>query len=296
MISTVRYDCGNAFLNFRKIENGWELSDCSGMCEGQLFVPGDVEGEPVVRIAKKAFLGKKRLRKVTLPSSIREIGDWAFAYCSALTEVVLPVSHLGQTVFLGCDALEKLVMHENEQIQNLLSLVAPTKEGEYLLRAEDIGSRDWLLRYDAYLEMLFGRADNENFQNQILCGEEDYGSTDVAAYESKMRCRKIKLLAGRILNNLGLSTDLEKKWKQYLIAHTAASGVGEEFWLLLLSDWSTQEKYWELFWELGCVTQDNKEYILKSLGDRLPERKAFLLKKLQENAQEVKSVFEALAL
>ncbi len=48
-------------------------------------VPSVLDGTPVRVLEKKAFLSKKRLRRIVLPESVTEVGDWAFAYCGRFT-------------------------------------------------------------------------------------------------------------------------------------------------------------------------------------------------------------------
>ena len=48
----------------------------------------DTLGElPVEIIGKKAFLGLKGLRQVTLPETVREIREWAVAFCDNLKRI-----------------------------------------------------------------------------------------------------------------------------------------------------------------------------------------------------------------
>ena len=56
----------------------------------RVTVPAAIEGRPVRGLFKKAFLSRKDLRRVTLPDTLEEVGDWAFGYCSGLVQVTLP--------------------------------------------------------------------------------------------------------------------------------------------------------------------------------------------------------------
>ena len=57
-----------------------------------------------------------------------------------------------------------------------------------------VGSREWLSKWDARLAALPGAPDQEGYSRQVLCGEEDYGSTDLAAYISERRKGKVRLV------------------------------------------------------------------------------------------------------
>ena len=61
----------------------------------------------------RAFEGQMYLQKVTIGSTVSEVGSYAFYGCSSLTEVVLPnVPTYGQNVFSGCVSLESLTVKE----------------------------------------------------------------------------------------------------------------------------------------------------------------------------------------
>jgi hypothetical protein len=46
-------------------------------------------GIKVTSVSKKAFLGRKSLKKLLLPESIESIGGWGFAGCENLAEITL---------------------------------------------------------------------------------------------------------------------------------------------------------------------------------------------------------------
>ena len=77
----------------------------------RIAVPSQIEGYPVSRITRKAFLNKKDLYSVALPESIEEIGDWAFANCVGLMEISLPKREVrfGRAVFKNCGNLKRIV-------------------------------------------------------------------------------------------------------------------------------------------------------------------------------------------
>ena len=62
---------------------------------------------PVVAIAPHAFEGCTALRRVTLPPSLRQIGEMAFSGCAHLTRLVIPgsVQRVGTLAFAKCAAL-----------------------------------------------------------------------------------------------------------------------------------------------------------------------------------------------
>lgn len=70
-------------------------------------VPAEIDGKPVTIIASGAFHDRSTLGEVTLPASIRMIGDYAFSRCTSLKRMALPsaVEHIGDNAFLGCSKL-----------------------------------------------------------------------------------------------------------------------------------------------------------------------------------------------
>ena len=79
-----------------------------------LSLPWQIEGYPVTAIQRKAFLSQKKLCSIRLPEGIREVGDWAFAYCDSLAEISFPKGEVrfGKAVFKGCGSLERIAVRE----------------------------------------------------------------------------------------------------------------------------------------------------------------------------------------
>ena len=65
----------------------------------------------VERIGEGAFFDSKKLKNVTLSSSLTAIEETAFAFCTALTSMpVIPssVTEMGSSVFYRCDSLKSI--------------------------------------------------------------------------------------------------------------------------------------------------------------------------------------------
>ncbi len=100
-----------------RIENGEAtvLEDISsGRSRTALALPVRLGGAPVVAIAGDAFVYRASLRSVTLPASLRTIGDGAFAGCTALEEVSLPpgLRLIGSDAFALCERLSSVRLPE----------------------------------------------------------------------------------------------------------------------------------------------------------------------------------------
>lgn len=249
----------------------------------EVVIPETIEGCPVAEIGKKAFLSKKRLRRVTLPEGIEEVGDWAFAYCDNLAEVLVPgkAVRFGKAVFLDCGSLKRIAERKpgrNRASQpELLAAAVRAFDAYYLLDIPAAGSREWLGKWDARLAALLRAPDREGYSRQVLCGEEDYGSTDLAAYISRKRKNKVRLALLRLLFPEGLSDSLRQELEQYLLVHTKG-GESPETWQVILEEHGTEREYYRLFAELGCLTAGNLEGILADIGEEYPEMKAYFLR------------------
>lgn len=245
-------------------------------------VPERIEGIPVTRIGKKAFLSRKNLRRVILPDTIEEVGDWAFAYCDGLRQVVLPCRNIlfGRAVFMECGSLEGI--SGTAAPEELLAAAVTAYDAYYLLNLPEAGSRQWLDKWDNRLMTLMETPDSEGFSKQVLCGEEDYGSTDLEAYISGRRKRKARIAFLRLLFPEGLSEKRRELLEEYLRSHTKGSEAGDEAWQVILREHGEDRNYYELFAELGCVTEENFDGILGEIGEAYPEMKAFFLRNREE--------------
>ena len=68
-------------------------------------IPPEINGKPVTVLDESCFAnGRYCLRKVILPDTIKEIGDYAFAYCEKLEKPIIPasVTKIGENIFANC--------------------------------------------------------------------------------------------------------------------------------------------------------------------------------------------------
>ena len=85
--------------------DGTELVYSRGKQE-EVTVPATVKA-----IGDMAFARKKKLKRVFLPSGLQTIGEETFADCDNLTEVTIPASveTIGDYAFFDCDRLRRVV-------------------------------------------------------------------------------------------------------------------------------------------------------------------------------------------
>lgn len=273
------------YLKLEEAEDGLRVTACGGRAS-LVKVPDTVEGKTVTGIAKKAFLSRKHIRELILPPTIKRIEDWAFAYCGQLEQMTLPggVSEVGKAILVNADALQKIncvsdvSLHQwSEDVAYLLAGAVKDLDAYYLLDLQAAGSKEWFAKWDARLLAVMEEDDNEGYLKQVLCGEEDYGSTDLGAFLSGKRKKKVRLCMLRLQHNQALEEEMKTYLSKYLQEHTKGCEQ-EETWQVILKERNSDKESWDLFLELGCATDENMEALLADMGENYPEMKAYLLR------------------
>jgi len=289
------YNAGSCSLKYRVEPEGILITGWQG--RGWMAqVPERIENRPVTAIDRKAFLSRKKLREIQLPMNLRSIGDWAFAYCDSLERVTLPAgcAHIGKALFLDCGQLDCVagICHDKAakgqtreawtpKVGRLLAAGLIRMEAYYLLEPSAVGSAEWLRKWDARLEAVMSAEDQEGYSKQVLCGEEDYGSTDLEAFLRAKRQKKARLAMLRLLCDDGLQDRLREELEGYLKAHTKGC-ESEESWQVVLAEGEIRPDYVQLFLELGCVNQENIEAMIRQTREDQPQLRAAFLRYRQE--------------
>jgi hypothetical protein len=95
-------------LQFTLINNGTEYSVAKGMASAAVVViPYVHEGLPVTEIEDSGFASYKNLTSITIPDTVRSIGNNAFFNCGSLTSVIMPnsVTRINNLAFSNCGSL-----------------------------------------------------------------------------------------------------------------------------------------------------------------------------------------------
>lgn len=289
-------------------DGGYTVTGIKGQ-PSRLILPEQIEGQPICRIRKKAFLGQKKLVEVTLSASVTELEDWAFAHCAALRRIVLPAAlrRVGKGVFKDCKALslaetgvfkdgKALSLAETGGEADIPWLLAATPvqlSAEYLFTPWEAGSREWLEKWDDRFFTLLAESDEAGFTKMVLCGEEDL-LANLPDYVAGRRRSKARLCFLRLLHPMGLSDAHKQELKTYLQTH-AKGCESEAAWEVVLGEHGDEKEYYEVLIQSGCVQAENLKGMLADMGERHTEMKAFLMRQEETESRE-DDFFSALSL
>lgn len=271
-------------LSYRITGERAEIESCH-VSEGIFEIPDEIEGFPVTGIGKKAILGSKILRELTLPQNIMEIGAFAFANCTNLQNVRMPRRDIrfGKGVFRECKSLLHIYFtgQEDEKMAGLLAMVPVILDAEYLLTPAEAGGREWTEKLDARLVTLLQGADEEGYLKQVLCGEEDLMAS-LELYLAGRRREKASLCFVRLCNDIGLQDSLRKYLQQYLRENTKGCEY-EAAWEIVLKEHPEEIKYYQILAEAGGIMTENFQGLIEDMGESYPEMKGWLLRYKEEN-------------
>ena len=244
----------------------------------EVIIPHEINNIPIVNIKKKAFLGCKQLRSISLPETVKNVGEWAFAFCDSLSEVKLASNRavFGQGAFKNDARLEKLwIEGRSEASARMLAAAVTVMDAEYLLDTGEAGSSEWIRKWDQKLENILNLADDEGYHLYVLCGEEDL-HFDYDEYLEYNRRKKAGLSMLRLLYDEELKEPLRERLIDYIREHSVGK-ESEAAWSCIVDKHGDDIAYYELMTRLSGIDEDNLEKALNSLSDRHAEAKSFLI-------------------
>lgn len=111
--SLFTYNISNGFVTILKPSVFWSNTNTSA--KASVDLPSQIDSFPVIAIGKDSFYGTI-VSNVSFPSTLLDIGDYAFSY-SSLTNLTLPTSltNIGYSTFRACFYLKSLTIPENVQ-------------------------------------------------------------------------------------------------------------------------------------------------------------------------------------
>ena len=111
------------YAHWELMPNTWLYEEVGGKATitgystptGDIAVPAEIDGYPVVSIGTNAFSACTGLTGVTIPGSVTNIGANAFKGCSGLVGIEIPdsVTSMGTYAFYGCSGLECVKISDN---------------------------------------------------------------------------------------------------------------------------------------------------------------------------------------
>lgn len=299
-------DIDGGYLSYKEEKGIITITAYQGS-QAQVEIPECIDKCPVTVIGKKAFLGRKELKKVTLPKSVTVIEDWAFASCAQLEGVTLQNEEInfGKGVFQGCKSLEEVILlrentnfskEEQKQAGALLAATVNILDTPHLFHPALAGEQEWLNQWDMKMLNFIRKDDHAGFTVVVLCGEEDYGSEEnsLSYFLKQKRKSKVRLAFLRLKNPMGIAKETRAELTAYLKEHTKGCET-EEAWEVVLEEHGNEKNYYEILMECDCITNDNFDGFLEDLKDNYPEMKAFLMK-YKEETLGYGDFFEALSL
>ena len=299
-------DTEKGTLYYRIKEEKVTITSYSGR-DNELILPEEIDGFPVRKISKKAFLNSRQMVKIVLPDTIRKVSDWAFAHSSNLETIEFPRKNIsfGKGVFLGDARLVRIMLRdrngseafvstlsdkEKDDMAVLLAAAAGMKNADYLLDLKAAGSHEWYRMLDRVITDILDEDDEEGHMEMILCGEEDIDCT-IEAYVAARRKDKARWAFHRLIHDTGLSDGLREKLKNYITDHTVGSD-SEEAWEVLLTEKSHITEYYKLFYDIGGINDSNYDDVILAAGDKAPEMKAYFMREHKDNSGDYFASFE----
>ena len=266
-----------------------------------VVLPGEISGKPVTVIGAKAFLSCRQVERLTLPDTLEQIEDWAFAHMKGLKDIIFPAKEIlfGKKVFLGCDGLQRVILtRAGEVLQGQYEGMSFFLASVFRLGMDNIqkslsdlklagdteGQWQWLARYDEAVETYLKRADDYDFEPAFI-GWFDVEDVDdqKAGYMTEQKKKKIALAFQRLIYSERISEQTEKILEEYLVRE-----VPEQVLELMRdteSGYGRHVKYFRIWRQIGGFELYSPKFLLDELRDADPEVKSFLLEcELEEAA------------
>ncbi|MCR5278707.1 MAG: leucine-rich repeat domain-containing protein [Lachnospiraceae bacterium] len=294
----IRVDDGRSVLEYElegdsAVLTGFEGSDL--VC----FVPESItagdKDYPVTTVAKKALLNSP-FREISLPSCIRDIGDWAFSKSIHLKTFNVRgsledtgVIRLGKGILEGTTGLESVSFGytEPDDLSFLTALCAGKLPAAFLLRTDNLGTKEWYESFDASLEAFLKEEDDATFLPDILCGEEDISYDGVGmvdgempgetpAYIRKKREEKAAVCLTRLLRATGMAEDKRVSFSEYVKEHSLGT-KDPSAWEAIKHELNMDMEYVKVYCDVTNPDKSMRDRMLRDMGKSGPEVKAFLL-------------------
>ncbi|MBO4337097.1 MAG: leucine-rich repeat protein [Lachnospiraceae bacterium] len=165
-----------------------------------------------MEIEKKEYLGRADIITMELAEETTSIGDWAFAKCPNLKNVMIPdtIEHIGRDVFLDCKALKSIHVYHGSHLPGgetglctaaLRADALHLKMGIPLQKLICSSLHEWITEWDNALLAVLKKPEDEGYVPFYAGGEEDYEEGDEARkeYAKKRRIMIANAITDRFL-------------------------------------------------------------------------------------------------
>ncbi len=100
----------DAEFRYRVLEDGTIAVEGYSGTTKKLEIPGTIDGKTVSEIYSNAFADQDTLKSVTIPASVKRIGEYAFNDCDSLKTVKIEgkLDEIGRCAFSGCSYLRNI--------------------------------------------------------------------------------------------------------------------------------------------------------------------------------------------
>lgn len=210
--------------------------------EGELFLPDEIDGEPVSEIVPYAFAEAEKVTVIRLPFGTKEVGKYAFYRCRSLKKLILSDSllHIGGGALTGCRICEvEIHFYRGEQscLRSILDEIRFAIRAVLYYHRED-GSAEvakvlFPEHYEEAVENTPARIlethhhGSGGFYRQCFYDHRlDYGKYDALLFRAKAQEEEdtvIELALSRLLYPYRLSHKHQVEYEEYLKAHSEAS-------------------------------------------------------------------------
>jgi hypothetical protein len=144
----------------------------------------------------------------------------------------------------------------------------------------DVGSDEWVRRWDEKLISLIELDDLDGFEELWTCGEEDYEGKDydIKSYPVEKRKMKLRIVYFRLLNPYKIDDNTRQKLENYICD-------SDRSWEIIMEEHRNELEYYKVFTAAGAATDKNFDGLIADMDNVSAEIKAFMLRFKDENIQ-----------
>lgn len=286
------------------------------------YIPDTVEYEGksylIDSIGKKAFMGLKNLKEVSLPGTVKVLEDWCFAQCTHLSHFAIrqfPEEKwqdennisFERGVFEGCNSMESICLGYEEVDDKALLLGAATYRlsAPYLFQDPELGKMPWFENWDKSLLQFLNSKDDEGSADRVLCGEEDISYDGIGSVDGELLSDGMDYVEETIMRKcylcflrLHASENLKVEYQEQFVAYLRERGKGSQTelaWKVLKDSFGDKIEYFKLYQDYGLLEIEKIDEMLEDMGEMYAEAKAFLIG-LKQESSDPSNFFDALLL